>query len=98
MSLYGVSKLCNLLFTLHLNKLLKEKESHVSINAVHPGTVVCTYTSNCPALRVHHSPRTISLRCNQQNTELGRETPWYLSWIVKPISQLFFRSPEEGAR
>lgn len=71
MSLYGVSKLCNLLFTLHLNKLLKEKESHVSINAVHPGTV---------------------------NTELGRETPWYLSWIVKPISQLFFRSPEEGAR
>ncbi len=42
MSYYGVSKLCNLLFTLHLNKLLREKESHISVNAVHPGTVVLT--------------------------------------------------------
>ena len=42
MSYYGVSKLCNLLFTLHLNKLLREKESHISVNAVHPGTVVFT--------------------------------------------------------
>jgi hypothetical protein len=33
-----------------------------------------------------------------QNTELGRETPWYLSWIIKPISHLFFRTAEEGAR
>lgn len=68
---YGVSKLCNLLFTLHLSKLLKEQEKDIVVNAVHPGAV---------------------------NTELGREVPWYLAWLVVPISKLFFRTPEHGAR
>lgn len=40
MTYYGVSKLCNLLFTLHLAKLLKENGSGITVNAVHPGTVV----------------------------------------------------------
>jgi retinol dehydrogenase-12 len=71
MSMYGVSKLCNLLFTLHLAKLLKEKGSGVTVNAVHPGAV---------------------------DTDLGRETPWYLAWIVKPVSRLFFRTAADGAK
>jgi len=32
------------------------------------------------------------------DTELGRETPWYLGWIVKPISRLFFKTAKDGAR
>jgi len=71
MTYYGVSKLCNLLFTVHLAKLLKEQNSDITVNAVHPGAV---------------------------NTELGRDTPWYLMWVVKPISRLFFRTPQQGAR
>eukprot|EP01088_Endostelium_zonatum_P017829 TRINITY_DN546_c0_g2_i1.p1 TRINITY_DN546_c0_g2~~TRINITY_DN546_c0_g2_i1.p1 ORF type:complete len:469 (-),score=127.14 TRINITY_DN546_c0_g2_i1:41-1447(-) len=32
------------------------------------------------------------------DTQLQRETPWYLSWIVKPVSKAFFKTPEQGAR
>jgi len=72
LSYYGVSKLCNLLFALHLSKMLSENaEGKVTVNSVHPGAV---------------------------HTNLGRETPWYLSWAMKSVSALFFRSAEHGAR
>jgi len=75
MSIYGRSKLCNILFALELDQKLasedgidgdtskSSKPRTVTVNSLHPGTV---------------------------DTELGRDTPWYLSWIVKPISSLFF--------
>jgi len=31
------------------------------------------------------------------DSELGRETPWYLGWIVKPISKIFFKTTRDGA-
>jgi len=83
MSIYGRSKLCNILFALELDQKLasedgidgdtskSSKPRTVTVNSLHPGTV---------------------------DTELGRDTPWYLSWIVKPISSLFFKTPEQGAQ
>jgi len=39
MEVYGRSKLCNILFTLHLNKIIKEHKSKIIVNSIHPGWV-----------------------------------------------------------
>lgn len=36
---YAQSKLAQVLFTIHLNKVLQEEGSAVQVNAVHPGIV-----------------------------------------------------------
>lgn len=43
---YGHSKLCNLLFTRALAEKLREKESRVTVNAVHPGVVATDIVVN----------------------------------------------------
>jgi len=32
------------------------------------------------------------------NTELQREAPWYLAWLVKPLTAWFFKTPTDGAK
>ncbi|KAJ3074089.1 hypothetical protein HDU98_012117 [Podochytrium sp. JEL0797] len=39
---YTSSKLCNVLFTYHLNKLLQERSSNVTVNAYNPGFIPST--------------------------------------------------------
>lgn len=41
---YGVSKLCNLLFTYELNK--RNREPNISVNAMHPGGVASNFGKN----------------------------------------------------
>jgi len=39
MEVYGRTKLCNILFTLHLNSLIKQYNSKIVVSSVHPGWV-----------------------------------------------------------
>jgi len=32
------------------------------------------------------------------NSDLGRDAPWYLNWIVKPMSYVFMKSTRDGAK
>jgi len=36
---YALSKLCNVLFTYHLDKLLRQRKSRVTANCLHPGVI-----------------------------------------------------------